>query len=139
MKVEFHGIKPEGIDMPIVIIVSRHKGKWILVKHKKRNTYEMPAGHIEPGENPSAAARRELYEETGASEFSLKFMSYYTVTENENKAGGYLFFAEIHKLSELPDYEIEEIGHFDFLPEKLTYPDIQRILFDYVSKHAEYQ
>ena len=61
MKVEFHGIKPEGIDMPIVIIVSRHKGKWILVKHKKRNTYEMPAGYIEPGENPSAAARRELY------------------------------------------------------------------------------
>src|SRR5437868_10419140 len=27
--------------------------------------WELPAGHIDPGENPAAAARRELMEETG--------------------------------------------------------------------------
>lgn len=137
LKVEFHNIEPNGIDMSIVIIVSRYKGKWILVKHKERNTYEIPAGHIEPGEHPSSAARRELYEETGATDFSLKFLSYYTITKHGRTSGGYLFFAEVHKLSKLPDYEIENIGLFDFLPDEQTYPLIQPVLFDYVLEHIE--
>jgi len=39
----------------------------------RRDTLELPAGHVEPGESPEAAARRELLEETGyvASELDL--------------------------------------------------------------------
>ena len=48
LKVEFHNIEPNGIDMSIVIIVSRYKGKWILVKHKERNTYEILPGILNP-------------------------------------------------------------------------------------------
>ena len=71
MKVEFHKNEPRDIEMSIVIIASRYRDKWIFVKHKERSTYEIPAGHIEPGEDPSFTARRELYEETGATDFSL--------------------------------------------------------------------
>ena len=35
-------------------------------------TWEIPGGHIEPGESPEEAARRELFEETGAAEFTIR-------------------------------------------------------------------
>lgn len=49
-----------------VVIVSNYKGKWIYCKHKERDSWEIPGGHIEDGETPLEAAKRELYEETGA-------------------------------------------------------------------------
>ncbi len=33
------------------IIVARYKGKWIFVKHKERDTWEIPAGHREVDED----------------------------------------------------------------------------------------
>ena len=38
-------------------------GKTLLVKHKKLHLWLPPGGHIEEGENPDAALRRELLEE----------------------------------------------------------------------------
>jgi len=40
------------------------KGKWILSKHKKRDTWETQGGHIEDGETPLEATKRELFEES---------------------------------------------------------------------------
>ncbi|MGC8649291.1 MAG: NUDIX hydrolase, partial [Candidatus Micrarchaeia archaeon] len=36
--------------------------------------YELPAGHIEKGEDPKAAVKRELKEETGYTAKTIKFM-----------------------------------------------------------------
>ena len=36
--------------------------------------YEVPAGRLEPGEDPSACARRELMEETGCSAASIEHL-----------------------------------------------------------------
>ena len=47
------------------VIIAKTNGKWIFCKHKERDTYEIPGGHREPGENILDAAKRELYEETG--------------------------------------------------------------------------
>jgi len=47
-----------------VVIVSKYNGKWIYCKHKDRNTWEIPGGHIEPGEDWLTAVKREMYEET---------------------------------------------------------------------------
>ena len=135
--VEFHNIVPMDIEMPIVIIASRFKDKWVFVMHRDRSTFEIPAGHIEPGEEPESSAKRELYEETGAVDFSLQFLTAYTVSKKGKTAGGYLFFAEIHALSKLPDFEIAEIAFFNRLPDNLTYPFIQQRLFSYVLKHVK--
>lgn len=79
------------------------------------------------------AAKRELYEESGAEEFSLSPLCDYWV-ENEdgnNGAGGMVFTAVIYKLGKLPQSEMAEIKTFDALPENLTYPAITPVLFRY--------
>lgn len=63
----------------MVVVVSRYRNQWILVRHKERLTWEVPAGHREPQETLEAAACRELYEETGAAEFELYPVGVYGV------------------------------------------------------------
>lgn len=127
-----------NIPMKYVVIVSKYENKWLLVRHKDRNTFEVPGGHIENGEDYISAAKRELYEETGAEDFEIYFVSPYYVEVNSYTDGGYLFFADIKSLSPLPDYEIEEINLFEIFPNNLTYPHIQPILFNRVQMWLNY-
>jgi len=131
-KVEFHRSEPLNIPLTYVVIAARRNGQWVLVRHKARSTYEIPGGHIEPGEDYITAAKRELYEETGAKDFTLDCVSIYTVATDEKTDGGYLFFADVKELSSLPDYEMAEVILTDQLPENLTYPLIQPHLFNQV-------
>lgn len=111
------------------VIVSRYRGKWLLCKHHERETFEIPGGHRESGETPEQAARRELYEETGAVRYALKELCVYSVAETDApETFGMLYFADIEELSPLPDFEMERVECFDDIPERLTYPEIQPFL-----------
>jgi len=127
-------------DYKYVVIFAVYDGKWILCKHKKRETWETSGGHIESGETPLEAARRELYEETGALEFDIEPLCDYWAcdepheTRNITWANGAVFLARVHLLGGLPEYEMERIGLFDALPPNLTYPDITYTLFPYAEK-----
>ena len=122
--------------LKFAVIVSKSQGKWVLCKHKKRNTYECPGGHKEYGEAILTTAKRELYEETGAIDYSIKQICVYSVCGNdgviENKVEtfGMLYYADISKFEELPDFEMEKIELFDSLPENWTYPEIQPKLIE---------
>ena len=113
-----------------VVTFARHRGKWIICRHKGRDTWETSGGHIEPGETPLEAAKRELYEETGALDFDIRPVCDYWAcdepheTENIEWSNGQVFFAVVHTMGELPESEMECIGYFDTFPENLTYPDI---------------
>lgn len=48
-----------------MMICTSYQGKWILTKHKKRNTRETQGVHIEEGETPLECAKHELFEESG--------------------------------------------------------------------------
>ncbi|MTI69097.1 MAG: NUDIX domain-containing protein [Firmicutes bacterium] len=129
MRVEL--LKTGQIDdnkLKFAVICASFQGKWIYAKHKKRSTWEIPGGHREIGEDINDTAKRELFEETGAEKFKIKAISDYSVTRDEPSYGR-LFYAEVEKLGDLPDLEIGQIQLFNKLPEKLTYPDIQPLLY----------
>lgn len=137
MKIEFYDFgEIENDKLKYAVIVSRHKNKLILVRHEERTTWEIPGGRREPNEEIFDTAKRELQEETGAKEFIIEKVTIYSVEQNGEKSYGGLFYAEI-KVFESLNYEIEEIKEFDFLPENLTYKEIQPKLLKKVEEWEE--
>ena len=115
--------------LKFAVIISKSNGKWVFCKHKERNTFEFPGGHRENKEDIFDTAKRELYEETGATEFTIKPICVYSVTTDKNFNGketfGMLYYADIkHFVTELHS-EIEKIILTDTLVEAWTYPEIQ--------------
>jgi 8-oxo-dGTP diphosphatase len=118
------------------VIAARFSGRWILVRHQQRDTWEIAGGHIEEGESASEAAERELREETGALAFSIRCIATYSVEKNGTTGYGRLFIAEVEKLGPVPDIsEIAEVAFYDNLPDNLTYPDIQPVFFKKVNEY----
>lgn len=111
-----------------VDIVAKYNSHWLLCKKKNSDTWECPGGHIEKGETSEQAAKRELWEETGAVEFDIKPIGYYGVKgsdgvmESLEEVFGQIYYAEIKSFGKLPDFEIEKIELFDELPNNWTYP-----------------
>ena len=79
------------------------------------------------------AAKWELYEETGATEFNLISVCKYSFEVNEEQVFAILYKGTIIKLEELPHFEIKEINFFDELPNNVTYTEIyEKILNWYI-------
>ena len=119
-----------------VVVLSKYNGRILLSRHKSRTTWETQGGHIEPGETPLEAAKRELYEESGATEYHIAPLCDYWAGNPETGQGanGAVFLAEITKLGELPESEMAETKEFDTLPDNLTYPGITPILFNRIKE-----
>lgn len=117
-----------------VVILSEYNGKILLSRHKKRTTWETQGGHIEFGEQPIEAAKRELYEESGALDYDIEPLCDYWagVEGTDDWANGMVFRAVIRKLGDIPESEMAETKQFDELPQNLTYPQITSELFEYL-------
>jgi putative nucleotidyltransferase with HDIG domain len=129
-------------ELKFAVIVSKCNGKFVYVRHKKRDTWEVPGGHRELNEDINDTAARELEEETGAVKFNIKpicdYLCDYSLERGiDDKSYGRLFYAEIKELGELPNLEIGEIGLFEDMPENLTYPQIQPILLNEVAERLK--
>jgi len=122
-----------------VVVLSTCCGKLMLSRHKQRTTWETQGGHVEPDETPMEAAKRELYEESGAVRYDIRALcDYWAGDEITGKgATGMVFHAEIHELGEMPESEMAEVRLFDGLPENLTYPAITPELYAYLIKDGE--
>jgi 8-oxo-dGTP diphosphatase len=139
VRVEFYDPEflPDG-KLTYSVISARFNGNWVLVRHRDRTTLEIPGGHIEVNETPREAAGRELREETGASEFVIECVATYSVTANGSTGYGRLYFAEIAEMGDPADrFEIGEVFLMGSLPENLTYPLIQPLLFERVLRYIQ--
>ena len=79
-----------------------------------------------------------LREETGATVFTLDCVATYSVTINGSTGYGRLYFAEVSDMDEPADlFEIGEVFLLESLPENLTYPHIQPVLFERVLRYIQ--
>ena len=134
LTVTFHALSEvEDSLIRFAVIATRYQDKWVLCRHRRRSTWEIPGGHRETGESIEKTARRELWEETGATDAVCKPVCIYNVVKDGSFSYGMLFFAEVSVLGPLPaESEIGETDLFDDLPEALTYPAIQPHLHRYI-------
>jgi 8-oxo-dGTP diphosphatase len=131
MEIEFYEIgKIDDEELTFAVISTIYQGRWVYVRHKERKSWEIPGGHREIGETIDDAAKRELFEETGAKEFNINPVCDYSMNGSNGKLFGRLFFSEISEMGILPISEIEEVKLFDELPKNLTYPNIQPYLYE---------
>ena len=119
-----------------VVVCSYYKGQWLLSRHEMRDTWETQGGHVESGETPMQAAKRELYEESGVSHAELYTVCDYYGYNSKRHANGVVFLAMVQELGTLPESEMKEIKLFTDLPKNLTYPDVTPVLIKEAEKYG---
>ena len=129
--------------LKFAVILAKTGVKWVFCKHRERDTYEFPGGHREPGETILETAARELQEETGAIDFTLKPVCAYSVKgktqvnkSEDDESFGMLFAADITSFEKELHSEIEKILITDTPVENWTYPLIQPRLFEEAEKRG---
>jgi len=129
-------IHPFGALNPLrfVVVCSFFQGHLLLSYHCKHQAWETQGGHIEDGETPEEAARRELYEESGAGDAEIIPVCDYYAYDSDGDANGRVYAAIVHQMGQLPSSEMSRTQCFDVLPENLTYPFVTPVLFEEARK-----
>ena len=120
-------------DLAFTVSFARYDGKWIFGRRRDGAGFDVPGGRREAGETILAAAKRELYEETGAEDFDMTPICAYTVECDGEVSYGALYFAEVRRLGGIPEFsEISGTVISDTLPSPLRFPEIMPELFNSV-------
>ncbi len=120
-------------DVANVIVFAKYANKWLFCQHKERETWEVPGGNVECGEELIVAAKRELYEETGAATDDINLICYFF--DNRYRKHFAVFFANIKEINALPESEMARITLLDEFTENTTYKETYDILLPYILKH----
>jgi len=98
----------------VAMVAVTERDEVILVRSYKHGTrtvsLAVPAGYIEEGEEPLAAAKRELHEETGYASEDWTSLGRYVVDGNYGVATEHIFLARAaRKVSEPASGDLEEM------------------------------
>lgn len=85
-----------------VLIIPKQNDQYLLTHHKLRGI-EFPGGKTEPGESIEDAAKRELFEETGARIGRLTYIGFYRV-DSDPEIVKAVFFADVLTVEKQDNY-----------------------------------
>lgn len=85
----------------------------LMVRHRRR-AWEFPGGHRETGEDLWATARREAWEEAGATLGELRLMGHYVLAKGHTTVVTHAQVVELEPLS--GHFETVEVRAFELLP-----------------------
>lgn len=86
-----------------VLVICQSSDGWLLTHHKNRGL-EFPGGKIEMGEAPEEAARREVYEETGAILTNLIPIGEYRVLDPKGAFVKGIFWGQVEQMDSKNSY-----------------------------------
>ncbi|HUX55278.1 MAG TPA: NUDIX domain-containing protein [Williamwhitmania sp.] len=136
METKIHEIGTVADEQLHYAVICAFVGKQlVLVRNRKRVTWEIPGGRRELGEAIDATANRELQEETGAIRYEMEQICDYSVTINGNTSYGRLYYSNIEEMDQELHFEVGEVKLSDSLPPELTYPEIQPLLYHTAIAH----
>jgi len=107
----------------------------LLIKRRDIPVWVLPGGGIDPGENPEAAACREMEEETGYRVKIVRKIAEYTPTNRLSKP---THFYEVEVLSGAPKTgtETQAVQFFDINQLPLLPPPYHHWIADAAARHA---
>lgn len=106
-----------GMEARHVLVVLKHKGKWLVTRHTVRGI-EFPGGKAEEGETIFDAAIRETIEETGVTITDLVKFAEYVVISNVTFCKA-VFTGKVCRIEENPQL-FETEGAIWMTDEELT-------------------
>ncbi|HEU4488620.1 MAG TPA: NUDIX hydrolase [Actinomycetota bacterium] len=105
--------------LDFVVVVAEAEAGIIVLRSYKHGPAEivtnLPAGYLEPGEEPSAAARRELLEETGHATELWEELGSFVVDGNRGAGTVHVFLAHGTRAVAAPDAGDLEATEMTFL------------------------
>ncbi|SFG42125.1 RNA deprotection pyrophosphohydrolase [Sporolactobacillus nakayamae] len=102
-----------------VWVLCKFHRQWLLTMHSRRGL-EFPGGKVEPGEQPTEAARREVFEETGAHVDRLYFIGQYQVDGQNEQMVKNIYFASVDQVTLKQDYmETDGPRFISYIPESI--------------------
>ena len=127
----FRILKPVSIGVRIMLI---HDDEVLLVKHSYMDEWYLPGGGAKKKETLDQTARREAYEEVGASLGNLELLGIYTNFLELRTDHIAIFLCKDFILEDKKDWEIEAIKFFPLnnLPKDIA-PGIHRRIEDYLN------
>jgi 8-oxo-dGTP pyrophosphatase MutT (NUDIX family) len=97
------------VELPdfVIVFACLEDGRVPFVRQYRQavgaDTLELPAGHIEDGEEALNAAQRELREEAGVEASTWQFLGKYIMDANRGCGWAYIYLAQGARLTVLPD------------------------------------
>ena len=115
----------------VVIVALNEQGQLLVVRQFRaavnQFTLELPAGHVEPGETPEEAARKELCEETGCEAGSLELLAKYSPSTARFTNYMWVYFASSVRTAEKPAHAreagVEAFFHEGSIRSLLDHPE----------------
>jgi ADP-ribose pyrophosphatase len=103
------------IDMPewAQVFAVTGEGRVAMIEQYKQGpglvSLELPAGYLDPGEEPEIAARRELREETGLTADDWRYLGKYFMDGNRGCGASHIFLARAARQVGTPELDATEM------------------------------